>query len=260
MSTQPVYSTVQELNDIARRYLPRKVMNALNGLRVQTGVSVDNPLRDLRDCHEPIAELVALTFDGVRQIRKAGLDPSVANASINLIVDEAEQVLHLWIGRIQELGKQAFAKLQQERTAANPQDEAVYQAYALRRWPQFEQLLNAGRSLAEILLTITDRKDCRALREGYPAWYQVKHGTTGFNNAVAEMHKQIDEAEQRFMSDREKKIAATWQEVEMGLQRMQTAFNQALTAISRCRSSEPSRTPIPLWMPAPDGENVIWVS
>lgn len=259
MATQPVYFTVQELNDIARRYLPRKVMNDFNGLRIQAGGSVQDPIYELRHCHEPIAEIVSLTFDGVRQMRQAGLDPSVAQAGVNLVVDEAVEVLHLWQERIQELGKAAFAKLQEERTAANPQDEAVYQAYALRRWPQFEQLLNAGRSLPEILLTVTDRKDCRVLREGYPAWYQAKYGLKGFEAAVADMHKQIDEAETRFMTDREKKIAATWKEIEVGLQRMQTAFSQALTAITRCRDYEPSRTPIPLWMPSPDGENVIWV-
>jgi hypothetical protein len=73
------------------------------------------------------------------------------------------------------------------------------------------------------------------------------------------MHKQIDEAEEGFMTDREKKIAAKWQEVEIGLQRMQTAFGQALTAITRCRQYEFSRMPIPLWMPSPEGENVVWV-
>ncbi len=168
------------------------------------------------------------------------------------------RVLHLWQGRIQELGELAFEELQKERTAANPQDEAVYQVYALRRWPQFETALNAGRTLPELMMTVTDRKDCRVLREGYPAWYQAKYGLTGFEAAVADAHKQIDEAEERFMSDREKKIAATWQEVETGLQRMQTAFSQALTAVSRCRDYEPSQTPIPLWMPS-DGDNVIWV-
>lgn len=192
-------------------------------------------------------------------MRQAGLDPSVAGAGVNLIVDEAVEVLHLWQERIQELGQQAFAKLQEERAAANPQDEAIYQAYALRRWPQFEAMLNARRSLSEILLTVTDRKDCRVLREGYPAWYQAKHGLTGFDDAVAGMHKQIDQAEQNFMSEREKKIAATWQEVEVGLQRMQSAFSQALGAITHCRDYEPSQTPIPLWMPAPEGDNVIWV-
>jgi len=217
-----------------------------------------NPVEQLRRSHEPIAELVRLTFAGVRQIRKAGLALPVTNAAIAAIVDEAVEVLHLWNERIQELGQQAFAELQDERTAANPQDEAVYQAYALRRWPQFEAMLNAGRTLAEVLLTVTDRKDCRVLREGYPAWYQAKYGLTGFNDAVADMHKQIDRTEERFMSDREKKIAATWQEVETGLQRMQTAFSQALSAITQCRSYEPSQTPIPLWMPS-DGDNVIWV-
>ncbi|GAP11048.1 hypothetical protein BECAL_02230 [Bellilinea caldifistulae] len=260
MANQPaVYYTPAELADIARRYLPRRVTSDFNGLRIQAGVTVENPIYELRQVHEPIAEIVTLAFEGVRQMRKAGLDPSVSAAACNLIVDEAVEVLHLWHGRIQELGNQAFAKLQEERTAANPQDESVFQAYALRRWPQFETLLNAGRSLPEILLTVTDRKDCRVLREGYPAWYQAKHGLTGFDAAVADMHKAIDQAEERFMSDREKKIAAKWQEVEVGLQRMQTAFSQALTAITRCRDHEPSRTPIPLWMPSPEGENVVWV-
>lgn len=258
MATQPVYFNVQELNDIARRYLPRKVLSDFNGLRIQAGGNTKDPIYELRHCHEPIAEIVGLTFDGVRQMRQAGLDPSVAQAGVNLVVDEAVEVLHLWQERIQELGQQAFAKLQEERTAANPHDEAVYQAYALRRWPQFEQLLNAGRFLPEILLAVTDRKDCRVLREGYPAWYQAKHGLKGFDAAVADMHKQIDETETRFMTDREKKIAATWQEIEVGLQRMQTAFSQALTAITKCRDYEPSRTPIPLWMPDGD-ENVVWV-
>ncbi|MGB9798530.1 MAG: hypothetical protein ACPLUL_00335 [Thermanaerothrix sp.] len=256
---QPVYFTPAELADIARRYLPRRVMNDFNGLRIQAGGSTEDAIYELRQVHEPIVEIVTLTFEGVRQMRKAGLDPSVSAAAVNLIVDEAVEVLHLWHGRIQELGKQAFAKLQEERTAANPQDEAVFQAYALRRWPQFETLLNAGRSLSEILLAVTDRKDCRVLREGYPAWYQAKYGLNGFDAAVGDMHKQIDRAEERFMSDREKKIAATWQEVEIGLQRMQAAFSQALTAITRCRDHEPTRTAIPLWMPSPEGDNVVWV-
>ncbi len=259
MTAQPVYFTPAELADIARRYLPREVMNGFATLRIQSGGSTEDPIAQLRQVHEPIAELVRLTFAGVRQMRKAGLDPSVAGASVNLIVDEAVQVLHLWNERIQQMGKQAFAELQEERTAENPQDEAIYQAYALRRWVQFEALLNAGRALPEILMTLTDRKDCRVLREGYPAWYQAKFGLKGFDNAVAEMHKQIDQAEERFMTDREKKIAATWREVEIGLQRMQTAFSQALTAVTNCRDYEPSRTPIPLWMPAPEGENVVWV-
>ncbi len=262
MATQPVYFTPAELADIARRYLPREVMNGFANLRIQSGGSTQDPVYQLRRAHEPIAEIVRLTFAGVRQMRKAGLDPSVAQAGVNLVVDEAVQVLHLWSERIQELGKQAFAKLQEERKAENPQDEAIYQAYALRRWAQFEALLNAGRSLAEILMTLTDRKDCRVLREGFPAWYQAKYGLKGFDAAVADMHKQIDQAEQNFMTDREKKIAATWQEIEVGLQRMQTAFSQALSAITHCRDYEPSRTPIPLWMPlSADNEfqNVVWV-
>lgn len=259
MAAQSIYSTVQELNNIARRYLPRQVMAEFNGLRIQAGAGTQDPIYELRLCHEAIAEVVALTYEGVRQMRRAGLDPSVAQAAVNLIVDEAVQVLHLWNEHIRDLGKQAFAKLQEERKAANPQDEAIYQAYALRRWPQFEQLLNAGRSLAEILLTVTDRKDCRVLREGYPAWYQAKYGTSGFDTAVADMHRLIDQAERTFMTDREKKIAATWQEVETGLQRMETAFGQALSAITRCRDYDPSRTPIPLWMPSAEGENVVWV-
>ncbi|WP_322506769.1 hypothetical protein [Anaerolinea sp.] len=260
MVSRSVHFSVQELNDIAQRYLPRKVLSDFNGLRIQAGGSVESPVQELHTSHEPIAEIVSLTFDGVRQMRQAGLDPSVAQAAINLVVDEAIEVLHLWQEHIQELGRQAFAKLQEERTAANPQDEAVYQAYALRRWPQFEQLLNAGRSLPEILLTVTDRKDCRVLREGYPAWYQMKYGLKGFDAAVADMHKQVDEVEQRFMSGAEKRIAARWQEIEVGLQRMQAAFSQALTAIAHCRDHEPSRTPIPLWMPSPEGENVVWVN
>ncbi|WP_322508017.1 hypothetical protein [Anaerolinea sp.] len=259
MVSRSVHFSVQELNELAQRYLPRKVMSEFSGLRIQSGGSVESPIQELRTCHEPIAEIVSLTFDGVRQMRQAGLDPSVAQAAINLVVDEAVEVLHLWQERIQELARQAFAKLQEERTAANPQDEAVYQAYALRRWPQFEQLLNAGRPLSEILLTVTDRKDCRVLREGYPAWYQMKYGLKGFDAAVADMHKQVDEVETRFMTDRERKIAATWQEIEVGTQRMQTTFNQALTAITNCRDHEPSRTPIPLWMPSPEGENVVWI-
>lgn len=258
MTSQSVFSTA-ELADIARRYLPREVMNGFNALRIQSGGSMADPIDQLRRSHEPIAELVRLTFAGVRQVRTAGLNPSVASAGVSLIVDEAVQVLHLWNERIQELAKQAFAELQEERKAENPHDEAVFQAYALRRWGQFEALLNAGRTLPEILMVLTDRKDCRVLREGYPAWYQAKHGLTGFDDAVAGMHKQIDQAEQNFMSEREKKIAVTWREVEIGLQRMQTAFGQALNAITQCRSYEPSQTPIPLWMPAPDGENVVWV-
>lgn len=258
-TTQPVYFTPAELADIARRYLPREVMNGFSNLRIQSGGSTQDPLSQLRRSHEPIAEIVRLTFAGVRQLRQAGLDPAVAGAGVNLIVDEAVDVLHLWQGRIDELGKQAFAELQEERPAANPQDESVYQVYALRRWPQFEALLNAGRALSEILLTVTDRKDCRVLREGYPAWYQAKHGLNGYEAAVADMHVQIDQVEQNFMSEREKKTVATWQEVETGLQRMQTAFSQALRAITRCRDNEPAQSPIPLWMPSPEGENVVFV-
>lgn len=258
MTTQP-YFTPAELRDVARRYLPREVMNGFTVLRVWSGGTTQDPVYELRHSHEPFVQLVRLTYDGVRQVRRAGLDPSVINAGVNLIVDEAVEVLGLVIERIRELGKQAFAKLQEERTASNPQDEAIYQTYAARRWPQFEQMLNAGRPLAEILLAVVDRKDCRVLREGYPAWYQAKHGLRGFEAAIADMNKQIDQAEERFMTDRERKIAATWKEIEAGLQRMQAAASQALSAITHCRDYEPTRTPIPLWMPSDEAENVIWV-
>lgn len=66
MATQPVYFTPAELADIARRYLPRKVMNDFNGLRIQAGGSTQDPIYELRHCHEPIAEIVSLTFDGAR--------------------------------------------------------------------------------------------------------------------------------------------------------------------------------------------------
>lgn len=258
MVTQTTF-TPAEMADIARRYLPREVLNGFNALRIQSGESMTNPIDQLRRCHEPIAEIVRLTFAAVRQIRKGGLSIPVTNAAAVLIVDEGTAVLHLWNDRIQKLGELAFEKLQEERTAASAVDENIYQTYAARRWPQFETALNAGRTLTELLITLTDRKDCRVLREGYPAWYQAKHGLTGFDDATADMYRQIDQAEERFMGDREKRVIATWREVETGLQRMKIAFGQALDAITRCRSYEPSQTPIPLWKPTADGENVIWV-
>jgi len=254
-----IYFTTEELDQLAQRYLPRQVMDAFTRLRVETSQTVDNPIRELRRSHEPYVSIVQNTFSGIRQLKNSGLDPAVVNAAVKLLVNEAVEVTHLWHERITELGQLAFAKLQEERAAENQEDESIYQAYAQRRWLQFERSLNAGRSLPEILMTITDRKDCRVLRESYPAWYQSKYGLTGYDEAISQLNKLVDQNEMRFMSDREKKLVATWQEVEIGLSRMETAFSQVLVELANVRSYPPRLTPIPLWMPSEDGENVVWV-
>lgn len=256
MATQ-TYFNPQELEATARQYIPGEVLSGFMSLRTESGKVAENPIRELRKFHDVIASLVSLTYSGVRKVRRAGLDNSVADAAVNLIVDSGVEILHLLESRADQLRVAALGKLREER-AADPQDEAIYQSYAARMWPLYERALGAGRSLSEILETITDRKDCRVLREGYPVWYYGKYGRKGYDYAVAEANKQIDRAEIRFMGDNERRSAATWGEVETGYPRLQAAFASALHAVASCRSHEPSRVPIARWQPE-DGENVIWV-
>lgn len=234
----------EELNALVRAYMPRRWAQDVNRIRNYPTWGM-GPLEQLREAHERYAELLRAVQAAVAEVRlNSDVSPLVRREIELAIVAEARRLLELADEAVDKNVAEVLSDVREglDRVLERD-DDAAYQAYAARRWPQYERLLDGGATLAE--LPVERRRDVRILRESYPAWRQTRGPVQ--DDEVQAAKVLLDAADEPFQSDTERKLRAQAAEVEAGHNRMKAASAQVALALGDVADGRSGNTAIPVW-------------